>query len=82
MFVTDKPFHPSLLFVSKVRADPSEAPMRCSTLFWAPGLTHKHYTRLEILAMDKDRVLLQIIEAVEGGGGLSKVAHLKCHDHY
>jgi hypothetical protein len=28
----------------------SEAPFKCSTLGYALGLTHKHYTRLEKLA--------------------------------
>jgi hypothetical protein len=31
----------------------------CSTLRQAPGLSHKHYTRLEKLAGDKDSCLLQ-----------------------
>jgi hypothetical protein len=41
------------MFASKVGAYMSESPFRCSTLGWAPGLTHKHYTRLEKLARDK-----------------------------
>jgi hypothetical protein len=36
----------------------SEALFRYSTLGWAPSLTHKHYTRLEMLARDKDSSLL------------------------
>jgi hypothetical protein len=37
------------MFANKVRA---YAPFRCSTLGLAPGLTHKHYTRLERHAKD------------------------------
>ncbi len=40
-------------------AYPSEAPFRCSTLGQAPGLTDKHYTRLERLAKDKHSSLLR-----------------------
>ncbi len=40
-------------------AYPSEAPFRCSTLGQAPGLTHKHQTRLERLAKDKHSSLLR-----------------------
>jgi hypothetical protein len=32
----------------------------CATLGLAPGITHKHYTRLERLAKDKRSSLLQI----------------------
>jgi hypothetical protein len=34
------------LFTGKATAYPSEESFRCSTLGKAPGLTHKHYTRL------------------------------------
>jgi hypothetical protein len=44
---------------SKARAYPSEAPFRCSTLGYAPGLTHKHKTRLGRLARDKHSSLLR-----------------------
>jgi hypothetical protein len=37
-----KPFQFSLMFAGKARAYPSEAPFRCSTLGYAPGLTYKH----------------------------------------
>jgi hypothetical protein len=37
-----------------------EAPLRCSSLGKAPGLTHKHYTRLITLARDKYSSLFQI----------------------
>jgi len=37
----------------------NEAPFRCSTLGQAPGLAHRHYNRLAILARDKQSSLLQ-----------------------
>ncbi len=40
------------------QAYPSDAPFRCSTLGQAPGLTHKHQTRLESLDRDKHSSLL------------------------
>jgi hypothetical protein len=58
-FVPGKPFQPSLMFAGKVGAYPSEAPLSCSTLGWAPGLTHKHQTRLERFARDKRSSLLR-----------------------
>ncbi len=45
--------------MGKAGACPSKAPFRCSTLGRAPGLTHKHLTILERLAMDKHSSLLQ-----------------------
>ncbi len=36
VFVPAKPFQPSLVFASKIRVYPSEAPFRCSTLGEAP----------------------------------------------
>ena len=57
MFVPDKPFHPSLKLASKARAYPSGVPVKCSTLGKAPGLTHKHYTRME--RPERDSRLLQ-----------------------
>jgi hypothetical protein len=57
MFVRDKPFQSSLKLASKARAYPSEAPVKCSTLGKAPGLTHKHYTRME--RPERDSRLLQ-----------------------
>jgi hypothetical protein len=59
MFVPGKPFQPSVMFVSKTGSYPSEVPFKCSTLGLAPGLTHKHYTRLEKLARDKHSSLLR-----------------------
>ena len=47
------------MFVDKARGYLSEALFRCSTLGYAPGLTHKHQTRLERLAKDKHSGLLQ-----------------------
>ncbi len=41
VFVPGKPFQASLVFASKAEANPSEAPLQCSTLEWAPGLTLK-----------------------------------------
>ena len=32
-----KPFQPSIMFVSKAGAYPTEAPFRCSNLGWAAG---------------------------------------------
>jgi len=42
VFVSGKPFQPSLMFADKARVYPSEAPFRCSALGWAHGLNHKH----------------------------------------
>ncbi len=41
-FHNGKPFQPSLLIVGKARNYLNEAPFTCSSLGWAPGLTHKH----------------------------------------
>ncbi len=38
---------PRLMFAGQTRAYLSEAPMSCSTSGQAPGLTHKHQTKLE-----------------------------------
>jgi len=38
----EKIFHPSLMFVGKARAYPTEAPAKWSTLGKALGLTRKH----------------------------------------
>jgi hypothetical protein len=59
MFVPGKLFQPSLMFVGKTGAYPSEAPFRCSTLGYAPGLIHKLQTRLEKLARNKCSSLLR-----------------------
>ncbi len=48
-----KPVKPSLIFMCKARAYLNEAPFRRSPIGWAPGLTHKHQTRLERPARDK-----------------------------
>ncbi len=42
-----------------VGAYPGEAPFRCSTLGYAPGLTHKHQSRQERLARDKQSSLIR-----------------------
>jgi hypothetical protein len=42
LFVLGKPFQPSLMFVDKSGAYPSEAPFRCCTLEKAPVLIQKH----------------------------------------
>jgi len=57
VFVPGKSSQPSLMFVSRAGAYPSEAFFRCFTLVFAPGLTHKH--RPERLARDKHFSLLQ-----------------------
>jgi hypothetical protein len=57
-FVPVKSFQPSLMFAGKAGAYPCEAHFRCSTLGYAPGLTHKHKTRLQRLARDKYSSLL------------------------
>jgi hypothetical protein len=41
-FTAVKPFQPSLMFLGKAGAYPCDAPFKCSTLGYAPGLTHKH----------------------------------------
>ncbi len=41
------PSSPSLMFESKAGAYPSESPLRYFTIGPAPGLIHKHQTRLE-----------------------------------
>ncbi len=58
-FAPGKPIQPSLMFAGKARAFPSKAPFRYSTLGQAPGLIHKHQTRLERLAKDKHFSLLR-----------------------
>jgi hypothetical protein len=35
-------FQPCLMFASKAGAYPSDSPFRCSTIEYAPGLTHKN----------------------------------------
>ena len=42
MFIIGKPFQLSLIFVRKAGAYPSETPLSCSTLRYAPGLAPKH----------------------------------------
>jgi hypothetical protein len=46
VFVPEKPFQPSLMFVNKARAYQNEDPEGCSTQGYAPGLTKKQYARL------------------------------------
>jgi hypothetical protein len=59
VFVSDKPFQPSLMLaVGNVRSLPlSGAPERSFSKV-SSGLTHKHYTRLERVAKDKYSSLL------------------------
>ncbi len=47
VFILGKSFPPSIMIVSKEGCYPSESPIWCSILGWAPSLTHKHYTKLE-----------------------------------
>ncbi len=54
-----KPFQPSVMFVGKARAYPSDVTFSCCTLGWAPGITHKYQTRLERLTRDKCFSLLR-----------------------
>jgi hypothetical protein len=57
-FVLGRPFQAIRLFVHEVRSLPySEAPERIFTQVGS-GLTHKHYTRLELLTRDKHTFLL------------------------
>ncbi len=49
---------PGVMFLGKARAHPSKAPFRYSTLWQAPGLTHKHQNRLERLTGDNRSGLL------------------------
>jgi len=59
VFVPGKPFQTSLTFESKAAAYPSEAPIMCSTLRYAPGHTSKRTTKLERIATDKHSSLLK-----------------------
>jgi hypothetical protein len=52
-------FYLSLMFAGKAAAHMSEAPFGYPTLGLAPGLTLKHYTRLERLAREQHYRLLQ-----------------------
>ncbi len=73
MFVAGNPFQPSIMISSKTEAYPrveyaskegahsSKAPLRCSTLVSAPGLTRKHQTTLESLTRDKHSSLSSTI---------------------
>jgi len=60
MFVPGKHFQPSVIFASKARAYPSEALFRCTTLGQAPGLNHKDYTKQEMVARDKHKLMMSI----------------------
>jgi hypothetical protein len=48
------------MFTSEAMARQSEAPFKCSTLGYAPDLTHKQKTRLEKPARDKQSSLFEI----------------------
>jgi hypothetical protein len=52
---------PSIMFVSKAGANPSEAPSRSYTLGEAPGQTRKHQTKLERPGRDKHCTLTRTI---------------------
>ncbi len=59
MFVTGKPFQPSLIFVGKARNFPySGVHFKCSTHVGS-SLIHKHWTILEGIATDKPSSLLR-----------------------
>jgi hypothetical protein len=58
VFVLDKPFQPSLVFVGKSRSLPySGAPEKCITQVGS-GLTRNHWTGLQKLARDKHSSLI------------------------
>jgi hypothetical protein len=59
VFLPGKQLQPSLMFVSKAKAYPSETPLRCSPLGQVPRLIHKHWPMLERPAMDKHSSLLR-----------------------
>ncbi len=61
MRVSGKPLKPSLTFVSKAEGYQNETRFRYSTSKWSPGLTHKHSTRLEMLAGDQHSSFLRVI---------------------
>jgi hypothetical protein len=61
VFVTNKPFQPSLMFVGKARANPREALKRSSPLEQALVLTNNYLARLEKLAGEKHSSLLRTI---------------------
>ncbi len=54
MFVPGKP----LQSWNRSEAYLSEAPFRCSPLVYAPGVTHKHYIRMEERGKDQHSSLL------------------------
>ncbi len=58
-------FPENLMFVSKARAYLREALFRYSTPWWAPGLTHKYYMRLEGTVREKHLLRLSKITAVK-----------------
>jgi hypothetical protein len=47
MYALNKPFQPSLMFVNKTGAYPRVEQLKFTSLDWAPGLSCKHWTRLE-----------------------------------
>ncbi len=53
-----RPFQRSIMFAGKAEAYLNETSFRCSTLAEAPGLSRKHYTRLEMFAKVKNSTLL------------------------
>ncbi len=48
------------MFASKAGAYLSEAPLRCSNIELAPGLTHKHKAKLDKPARNKHFSLLSL----------------------
>ncbi len=59
MFVPGKPFRPSLMFVGKAKAYARVEQLKCTSLVLGPGLSYKHWTRLERLVRDKHSSLLR-----------------------
>jgi hypothetical protein len=53
-----RPFQLSLMFVGKAGAYPSEAPFWCSTLRHSPGITLKHWTRLDWKSLPRINTIL------------------------
>ncbi len=60
VFDPRKPFQPSLIFVAKAKSQPY---LKCASLRQAPALllTHKHHSRLKMLARGKHSSLLQTL---------------------
>jgi hypothetical protein len=77
-----KPYQLSPMFAAKSRAYPREAPIRCSTLGYASGLTRKYYTKLKRLAMDKHSSLIPTFikkRLYNIGPGINVIKIFVCH---